>query len=79
MKLWSRISSWWNATLRRTRMDSEMDAELRFHIETRAEDLVRGGVSREEAMRRAHGIWRNRARQRGRARSAWRQISRLIC
>ncbi len=30
-----------------------MDAELRFHIETRAEDLVRGGVSREEAMRRA--------------------------
>jgi hypothetical protein len=34
-------------------MESEMDAELRFHIETRADDLVRGGVSREEAMRRA--------------------------
>jgi putative ABC transport system permease protein len=34
-------------------MESEMDAELRFHIETRAEDLIRGGVSREEAMRRA--------------------------
>ena len=53
MKLWSTFSSWWNATLRRTRMESEMDAELRFHIETRAEDLIRCGVSREEAMRRA--------------------------
>jgi predicted permease len=29
-----------------------MDAELRFHIEAFAEDLVRSGVSREEAMRR---------------------------
>ncbi len=53
MKLWSRIASWWNATVRRTRMESEMDAELRFHVEAFADDLVRGGVSREEAMRRA--------------------------
>lgn len=30
-----------------------MDAELRFHIEAYADDLVRGGVSRKEAMRRA--------------------------
>jgi len=41
------------ATLRRSRMESEMDAELRFHMEAYAEDLVRGGVHREEAMRRA--------------------------
>jgi putative ABC transport system permease protein len=34
-------------------MEREMDAELRFHIEARAEDLMRGGMSREEAMRRA--------------------------
>jgi putative ABC transport system permease protein len=34
-------------------MESEMDAELRFHIETRAEDLVRSGVAQKEAMRRA--------------------------
>ena len=39
--------------LHRSRMESEMDAELRFHIETRADDLVCEGVSREEAMRRA--------------------------
>src|SRR5260370_5887550 len=30
-----------------------MEAELRFHIESIAEDLVRSGVSQQEAMRRA--------------------------
>jgi len=39
--------------LRRSRMESEMDAELRFHIEAYAEDLFRSGVRRTEAMRRA--------------------------
>ena len=34
-------------------MESEMDAEMRFHVETRAEDLVRGGMGREEAARKA--------------------------
>jgi predicted permease len=34
-------------------MEREMDAELRFHIEARAEDLVRSGVARDEALRRA--------------------------
>jgi hypothetical protein len=33
-------------------MESEMDVELRFHIEAFAEDLVRSGMSREEAVRR---------------------------
>src|SRR5260370_8376196 len=39
--------------LRRSRMESEMDTELHFHIEAYAEDMVRSGVSRSEAMRRA--------------------------
>jgi putative ABC transport system permease protein len=34
-------------------MENEMDAELRFHIEAYAEDLIRSGVPRPEAMRRA--------------------------
>ncbi len=50
---WSRLRSWMRTTLHRSRMESEMDAELRFHIETFAEDLVRSGASREEALRRA--------------------------
>jgi len=53
MTIWSRLRSWSRTTFRRARMESEMDAELRFHIETFAEDLMRGGVPREEAMRRA--------------------------
>src|SRR5580704_16741408 len=53
MTLWSRVSSWLRATARRSRMESDMDAELRFHMEAYAGDLVRGGVPREEALRRA--------------------------
>jgi hypothetical protein len=53
MTLWIRFKSWLRAILRRSRMEREMDAELRFHIEAFAEDLVRSGVPRDEAMRRA--------------------------
>src|SRR5215472_16356951 len=53
MTIWSRMGSWLRNVTRRTRMESEMDAELRFHIEAFAEDLVRNGVPREDALRRA--------------------------
>jgi len=53
MTLGSRIRSWLRATLQRSRLESEMDGELRFHIEARAEDLQRAGVPRQEAMRQA--------------------------
>src|SRR5215472_8335375 len=53
MTLWSLLRSWVQAILRRSRMESEMDAEVRFHIEAYAQDLIRNGVSGEEALRRA--------------------------
>src|SRR5215467_12294757 len=53
MTLWNRFRFWVLAVLGRGRMEREMDAELRFHIEAFAEDLVRTGVTREEALRRA--------------------------
>jgi putative ABC transport system permease protein len=53
MTLWSRLHSWIRATLRRSRMENEMDFELRFHIKAYAEDLVRNGVPPQEAMRRS--------------------------
>jgi hypothetical protein len=34
-------------------MENEMDAELRSHIEAYAEDLIRTGIPRAEAIRRA--------------------------
>ncbi len=51
--MWSKFASWLRAVTRRSRMENEMDAELRFHIEAFAEDLVRSGVPHEEALRRA--------------------------
>lgn len=38
---------------RRKKFEEDMDAELRLHIESYADDLVRSGLSREEAVRRA--------------------------
>ncbi len=51
MTLWSRLRSWLNAILRRRHLESEMDTELRFHLEAYADDLVRTGLSRPEALR----------------------------
>jgi predicted permease len=49
-------------------MEREMDAELRFHLEAYAEDLIRSGVACDEAIRRARiefgGI--ERAKEEGR-------------
>ncbi|HKW32266.1 MAG TPA: ABC transporter permease [Candidatus Acidoferrum sp.] len=49
----SQVRSWMRAVTQGSRMESEMDAELRFHIEAYTEDFVRAGVPREEALRRA--------------------------
>ena len=53
MTLWSRLRSWLGATWHRPRMESEMDAELRFHLEAYTEELIRSGVPCHEAPRRA--------------------------
>ena len=49
----NRFRSWLRSTLHRSRLESEMDAELRFHIQAYADDLIRSGVSADEAHRRA--------------------------
>ncbi len=53
MTIWSRLRSWLRTTLHRSRVEREMDAELQSHIGAYADDLVRGGATREEAVRRA--------------------------
>ncbi len=53
MNLWNRFHSWLRGTLLRSAMETEMDAELRFHIEACAEDLTRNGLPRPEALRQA--------------------------
>ncbi|HKV26771.1 MAG TPA: permease prefix domain 1-containing protein, partial [Candidatus Acidoferrales bacterium] len=53
MKLLSSLRSVFFALFRRSRIDGDMDAELRAHIQSRADDLERSGLSRAEAERRA--------------------------
>jgi predicted permease len=48
-----KLRSWARAMTHRKRLDGEMQSELEFHIESYAADLMRGGLSREEAQRRA--------------------------
>lgn len=53
MTIFARLRSWWLATLRPARMESEMDAEVQAHIDSHAEYLISTGVPAEEASRRA--------------------------
>jgi hypothetical protein len=49
----ARVRSWLRSTVRRSRVEREMDDELCFHVERYTADLVRSGVSPKEATRRA--------------------------
>ncbi|MHB1938305.1 MAG: ADOP family duplicated permease [Acidobacteriaceae bacterium] len=53
MSVLSRIRTWWRAILHGTRIGNEVEAELQFHIDTYADDLMRRGVPPEEAARQA--------------------------
>src|SRR5215470_3751941 len=53
MGSWKKLRAWVGANMRRSRVESEMDAELRFHLEARAEDLMRSGMSRAGATRQS--------------------------
>jgi predicted permease len=53
MSMSSRVRTWWRAVRHESEVSAQVDDELRFHIESYAEDLRRSGVPHEEAMRRA--------------------------
>ena len=53
MTLFSRVRSFLTTLIWRERFEDELDEELRFHLEAHTEDLVRAGVPRAEAERRA--------------------------
>jgi putative ABC transport system permease protein len=51
----ARLRSLWRSVVHRSELESNMSAELEFHLAARADDLVaRRGLSRPEAMRLAH-------------------------
>src|SRR4051794_7357478 len=47
------LRSFGRSSLFRSRMEHDMDREMRFHLDVRADDLQRGGLSRAEAERQA--------------------------
>jgi predicted permease len=49
----ARLRSLLQGLLRRREVEQDMAEEIRFHLEERTEDLVRSGLPREEAARRA--------------------------
>src|SRR5262245_60701309 len=56
---------------RRKQFEADMDAELRLHIEVYVADLVRSGVSLEEAERRARVEFGSLEARKDECRSAW--------
>jgi hypothetical protein len=70
MTLVSQIRSWLQATLHRSHTERDMDAELRFHLETYAEDLIRAGIPRDEALHRARREFRGIERAKEECRDA---------
>jgi putative ABC transport system permease protein len=51
--LMARMRSLWRGTRRRSAVDAEMSEEFRLHMDMRAADLVRAGLSPDEAARQA--------------------------
>ena len=49
----SQVRSWWKTLTHRAQIEAEVSEELQFHIDARAEELVRSGATPEEAARRA--------------------------
>lgn len=56
---------------RRSRFDAELDDEMRFHIECRADELEHEGMARSEALARAHREFGRGIRAAEDTRAAW--------
>src|SRR5580693_5265355 len=51
--IFARMGSWLRSVARRGRVETDMEEEIRFHLEARAADLMRQGVNPRQAMRQA--------------------------
>lgn len=71
MSIASRCRTWWKAVTRREQLNGEIEDELAFHLNSYADDLMRSGVPRDEALRRARAELGAIAAQRENCRAAW--------
>jgi predicted permease len=51
--MFARLRSFWRGVWKRSAFERDLDDEMRFHVETRAEQLLDSGLTRKEAIRRA--------------------------
>jgi predicted permease len=71
MSVRTRFATWWRAVSRSSEVNAQVEEELRFHIETYTEDLMRSGIPRETAERRARAELGSLAAARENSRQAW--------
>ncbi len=71
MSLRSRVATWWRAVTDHDTLDRQVDEELEFHLESYAEDLMRSGIPRDEALRLARAELGSLAVEREKCRAAW--------
>jgi len=62
MRLLSRVRSWLSAVTRRSHMEGEMDAELRFHIEHLLKIWFAVACLGRSAAAGTYRVWRGRTR-----------------
>jgi hypothetical protein len=53
MNFFAPIRSWWMAFAHRSKIDSDVEVELQFHIDAHAKHLIDSGISPAEAIRQA--------------------------
>jgi len=71
MSLGSRVKTWWRAISQPQHLAAQVQEELEFHIESYADDLLRAGVPRSEALRRARAELGSVAAGKETCRQAW--------
>ena len=71
MALWKEVLHRAQFLFRRSRFEAELDDEIRFHIEARADELCGKGLSRGEALVQARRELGTAARMREETRAAW--------
>lgn len=71
MSIHSRFRTWVRGVFRRAELDRQVSDELQFHIESFAEDLIKSGISPEEAMPRTRAEFGSVAARKEDCRAAW--------
>lgn len=71
MSFRSRVVTWWKAISHAEELDRHIHEELEFHVQSYAEDLMRKGAGRADAIRRARAELGSIAAGRENCRAAW--------